>query len=287
MPAGGGVVAGGHVYRSKPDGLTVLAAASALYAPDLFKTQGARYELVKMPVVLSVANSTVFFIKPGMISKPEDIVKAKGIIYGGSGAGAAFLFATAQALLNFPTERVTFAYEGSGPAFRAFISGEINMNGMSIVTYLSSVAPLVAKGEAMPLFQAGLFDEKGNIIKDPGLPADMPTFLEVYRKATGKEPSGVAWEAYKSWVGVSTMYEKSVFLPPETPANIVQAYGDAFAQMIKDPVFRKSIDPLTGKDATWRVGAQVDSDFKRVYSWTPEVTEYLRQSVGKYGVVIE
>lgn len=73
------------------------------------------------------------------------------------------------------------AYTSSAESRRALISGEINLSGDATPAYQQNVAPYVEKGELMLLFQTGILDEKGNVVKDSGLPPIIAT-AELYEK---------------------------------------------------------------------------------------------------------
>ncbi len=62
----------------------------------------------------------------------------------------------------------------------------------------------MAKGELVPLFQCGVPNEKGDIVRDSGLSVDIPTVNELYEKIYGKLRSGITFEAYKVLVVAKT-----------------------------------------------------------------------------------
>ena len=82
----------------------------------------------------------------------------------------------------------------------------------------------------------GALDDDGNIVRDPTFP-DVPTFKEVYTEIKGEEPSGPAWDAWKAFFIAGFPAQKMVFLPKDTPAEIVDAYSAAFQAVTERPDF--------------------------------------------------
>lgn len=213
IPGGNSIVGSNYVYSAKPDGLTGLVCASSPMLADLMNMKDARFELVKMSAVIGASVGTVFYAKQGVIDRPEDLPKARGIVFGYSSGTTGWMFVVAKELLNIPVEKVVLAYAGSGEARRAFLSGELNMSADSIPGYMETTAPLVAKGEVKLVFQVGFLDNQGNLVKDPSLPPQVPTIQDLYETIYAKRPSGMAWDAYRALVAVGTMYDKLYSLP--------------------------------------------------------------------------
>lgn len=290
MPGGGTSIGSNYVYSSKPDGLTLLATGGAVYLNDLLNASAARYELVKMPVIVdhtSAAEATMYFMKSGIIDKPEDLPKAKGIVFGHTMlSGNSLLFLLAKELLNIPTEKLVIAYSGSTDALRALLSGEINMSSGSVVTIEANLAPYIASREVMLVLQSGGLDEKGDVVRNPFAPP-VPTPKELYEKFNGKPPSGMAWDAYKGVLAATNTFDKNLFLPPGTPDTVVRTYWDAEDKLVKDAQFRKIADSIIGKESTYRVGEALDKDFKRLFGIDPKIVDWIRGILNKYGITVD
>src|SRR3546814_13813302 len=76
--------------------------------------------------------------------------------------------------------------------------------------YISLVAPQVEAGTAIPLYTAGMVED-GELIRDPAFP-EFPSFLEAYREAFGKKPSGQVWEAYLALVSSGVSAQRQVWV---------------------------------------------------------------------------
>lgn len=285
MPGGDGTIGANYVHNAKPDGLTALMASGGTMYYDLMKAAAAKYDLTTMSPVIGAGIGDVWYLKSGIISKPEDIVKAKGIVFGSAAGLSGWLFIIVKELMNIPTEKIVVGYTGTGDVHRALISGEVNMTGRSTPGYWDQIAPLVEKGEFMLVFQGGLVDQKRNVTRSPAAPP-VPTGKELYETVYGKPPSGMAWEAYLGLQG-SSMYDKILMLSPGVSEGIIRAYWEAADKMLKDPEFRKMGDALIGTGSEWTAGDALDKGFKVVYKMEPQVVTWLKDTLKKYGTVVE
>lgn len=287
MPGGATSIGVNYVYNvSKPDGLTLLATSTAAQVNQLLGMKAVKYDFMKMPILIGSPGGSVYYFKSGIVDRSEDILQAKGVIFGGTPGSLAYMFILAKELVGFPLEKVVAAYASSGEVRRAFLSGETNAGYDSENAYLETIAPMVTKGQVVPIFQTGIIDQEGNVVKHPLFP-DIPTLPELHQKVNGKAASGMAWDAFKAVLAASKSYDYIVTLPPGTPAPIVNAYWGAAEAMIKDPEFIKVSDLMIGKGARWGAGESYEKGFQRNFGMKPEVRDWLLSTLPKYGLVVE
>ncbi len=286
MPGGELIVGTNYVHGAKADGLTLVVASVSVHFAQLLGKSAVRYDLTKMPQIVGAGAASIYFTRPEVAKKPEDSVKAQGMIVGLSPAPAA-LFIAIKEMLDIPTNKVVSAYVGSGDSVRAFLSGETNTCAGSTTEYMASIAQLAGKGEVVPLFQSGLLNEKGELARAPGFAPDIPTVKEVYEKLYNKPPSGIAWEAVKAFIGACRNYDKLLALPPGTPDNITRIYRDAAEKMLKDPEFLKSADRLGEASSRWVAGEGLAKEFNLNFAIKPEVRDWYRNTLPKYGIAVE
>ncbi len=201
IPGGDGLIGVNYAYSARPDGLTVLASAAGRLLAQLVGLKEVKYDFLKMTTLIGVPAGALFVIKSGIVSRAEDLPKAKGLIVGlSSGITAGTItFVSAKELLNIPTEKVMLSYAGVGDARRAFLAGETNLEYETSGALQEFVKPHVDSGEVMLLFQTGLLDKTGDVVKDANLPP-IPTLKDLYEKMNGKAPSEMAYEAYNAGV---------------------------------------------------------------------------------------
>lgn len=290
MPGGAGTIGANYFYTStKPDGLTTLAGTGGIQVAQLLGSSAAKYDLMKTNIVIGMSSGGVIYARSDVVDKRENLLKAKGGIFGGgAGSSSSYLFIGAQQTLNFPTDKVILAYSNNAEARRAFLSRETNMSAESASLFNDGViTAFVNKGEVTVLFQNGTLDDKGNIVKTDDLSAEIPTIAELYQKLYDKPPSGIAWDAYKVLIAGSRTYDQLLYLPPGTPENILRAYWIVTETMIKDADFRKAADQLVGQGSRWGAGESYDKAFKANFGIRPEVRDWLRSTLPKYGMVVD
>jgi tripartite-type tricarboxylate transporter receptor subunit TctC len=284
MPGAQGIIGAHYVYFQKRlDGRKLLFSSGSNTNANLLRLKGVEHYLEKMHPVYSLPLGAVVVGKPGLIKERKDIVKAKGLIFGHTGptgsTGSAFVWA--KELLGFKSQEI-WGYGGGGPSRLAFIAGETNVSGGTSVGYNASFKPYVDKGEAVVLFQTGILDENGNIVREKSI-KDIPTVPEIYEQVYGKKPSGPVWDAYKLIVGNGT-YGKAVLLPAKTPPEIVNIYRDAFVKMVKDPKFLKASAKLN-PGVPHFVGKQLAESYPAGISGPQEVIRFMRKVLSeKYNV---
>lgn len=278
MPGAETTIGGNFVYDSRPDGLTLLSSAGSSQVPYILRMKAAKYDLSKMTAIISAGGGMVFYAKPGLVNKPEDLPNAKGLIFGYTSGSGSVMFIVSKELIGFPTEKIVLAYTGSGESRRAFIAGEINMSCDSTESYNANMTKEALK----LLWQTGVLDPSGKVLREAGLPADLMTGNELAEKLTGKAPSGPGWEAYKAGLVIRS-YGSVLFLPPNAPDNVVKTYWTAFENMMKDPESKDLIARSQGPEATWIIGETAEKGFKKSLVTDPKVVEYLRSILPKYG----
>ncbi|MDI7260080.1 MAG: tripartite tricarboxylate transporter substrate-binding protein [Thermodesulfobacteriota bacterium] len=287
MPAAGGLVGANYVWHAKPNGLTCLITAGKTVMENILRSKGTEYKLEEMYAIYSSPTGRVYYCKPGLITGPNDIMTAKGLIFGHgavtSGTTSGFLWA--KELVGFEVQKMVFGYEGGGAARLAFLAGEINISGETTLGYYSSIKSHVEKGEVKPVFQGGLLDSKGNLPREKAAP-DIPTPAELYQKIHGRSPSGLVWEAYKLVAGTST-YNKTVLLPPNTPKEYINIFRKAAIEMVKDPKFLEESERMN-PGSPHIVGEELASGYPKGVSGPPEVIQFMRKVlIQKYGVVFD
>jgi len=279
MPAADGLVAANTIWHAKGDGKKILFGAGKNVTANLLRPAGTEFKLQEMPPLYASPFGVVFYFKPGLVASPRDLPKAEGLIWGhGSptgGTSSSWIFA--KALIGFKSKDI-LGYSGSGPAKLAFLSGESNCMGGGSDGYRSSFKSEADKGEIMPLFQSGLLDPGGNVVRDKLAPP-VPTTQEVYEMIYGKSPSGPMYDVYKMTLSTRT-YDSPVLMPPSTPAEYVNILRKAFVDMVKDPEFLKAADKIvpgcthiTGDELVKGFASQVAGDEKTIKYMKDYLTE--------------
>ncbi|HEY4075038.1 MAG TPA: tripartite tricarboxylate transporter substrate binding protein [Herbaspirillum sp.] len=207
----GGNIGAELVWRSAPDGYTLLFAASGPYAINkaLYGTLG--YEPEKLTPISVVSISHMVLIahpRPGLESLQQMIAYAKAnpgkLTYASSGKGTishltAEIFKTAAGI-----KMTHVPYKGSGPAMVDILAGNVDLGFVE----LSSALPYVRSDKVRAL---GVSSEK----RKPVMP-DVPAIAEVL-------PGFVS----STWFGMAAA--------PKTPMDIANKLSSAVAEALKQP----------------------------------------------------
>ncbi|MGH8638263.1 MAG: hypothetical protein ACREUZ_14105, partial [Burkholderiales bacterium] len=204
-----------------------------------------------------------------------DLPKLKGqqLVFGGQSANSGELrFIMTLHLLGFKVNHVWGL--NRGPVRLAFERGEFNVNYDSMPGYLGNAIQLVKAGKAIPLFTAGIINEKGELVRDPNMP-DLPHFGEAYELVQGKKASGPGYDAWVSVSKMNTMMNKGIFLPAGTPKPVLDAWRTAIQNILKDPDFDKAAGKVIEGYPQF-VGDAAKPIIKDAISFSPEAWDWLK-----------
>lgn len=255
---GGGGLTGVNYYAAKAptDGTMILALSTSSQSNYMLGDPRAKFNMDDfVPVILSPRGITFYTRKElgiqdvkslkGKIEKMRSY-KPEQLSFGGkTPTSGGLALRTALSLLGIEVNSV-WGLGGNGPMALAFERGEFTVSYDNTLSFKNNRAHMIKSGMANPLFTFGVVSEEGKIERDPALP-DIPTVDEYYKAVHGKDPSGPAYEAYRSLMAVSVPLSKSWNLMKGTPKDVVEAWRDAakkvYAEIIKEPKGQKIFGP--------------------------------------------
>jgi tripartite-type tricarboxylate transporter receptor subunit TctC len=254
---GGGGLTGINYYDAKAekDGTWVLALSTSSLANYMLGDKRARFKMNFIPIILSprgimqyVRGNLGIQDEPtlkGKIEKLRSLGKSKLVFGGKTPTSGGLALRTALATLGIEVNSV-WGLSGNGPMALAFERGEFTMSYDNTLEFYNNRAHMIKSGMAVPLYTFGVFNEDGTIGRDPAAP-DVPTFYEAYKAYYGKEPSGPAYQAWRSLASVSVPLSKSWNLMAGTPPDVVKVWRDAakkaYAEVMSDPKGAKIFGP--------------------------------------------
>ena len=278
---GGGSTSGANQFqaRAEADGLTAIGTSGSTQFPYLLRDKRVQYEMRDWRVVLASPTGGVVYVNSDLgLKSAADMKALEGVKlrYGSQGATSLDLVPLlAFELLQLDVDAV-FGMKGRGAGRLAFERGEVNIDYQTSSAFINNVTPLVDIGNAVPLFSWGALDDDGNIVRDPSFP-DLPSFPEAYEMMKGEKPSGPAWEAYKAFFIAGFPAQKMIFLPKDTPEEIVKAYRDAAQSATEDESF------VTDRKATLGEYKQIVGEpAERIFRQAVDVPEDAREWVQKW-----
>ncbi len=288
MPGAGGLIQGGYIYnRARPDGLT-MAVFGGSHLQNAVLGAGVEYDLAKMPIVWAVSGVRIGlvreFLKADSAKKLTEIDGEKIVVSGRSKTDSSCVMGSlAMTLLGIKGYKTVCAYGGTAVIRGAMERGEVSYFDASAAHLIGGGAyvEMFKKGMVVPIWQAGRLTPEGKIVRAPTVREDVPTFLEAYKAARGKDPSGPLWDAFRTlYNSVHGTLNRALVLPPATPPDRVNALRKAIESMAKDPAFVRDWEKIFGqKLAPVLVSAteaeQVKDEFMQPAPWQESLKKFL------------
>lgn len=213
------------------------------------------------------------------VKNAEDFVKLGKIKFGGYSVKSmpSMAFAAAFDMLGMEWSFVS-GFFGDTKINAAQLRGEIEA-GMSTASYFRTQLKdgVVKDGEVLPLFYLGHPNEAGTgIIKTDAYGDVAIPFDEFYRNATGKEPSGPAWDLIKF---NGTNHEPVVWLifaPEGTTDDTLKTLREGFEAAVTDPGYIAESTKLFGTAPLITRGQDIIDNVNDVQNTSDEMKDILR-----------
>lgn len=269
------------------DGSELLVTSGTTYFQYLLGRSEVKFDFTKMrPLILNGTGGVIYASADSGIKDVSDLADPpKKLVYGGiSATGLDLSTLLAFDLLGLDVD-ATFGFEGRGPARLALERGEINLDYQTTSAYNTEVVPMVKDGDAVPLMSFGQL-KNGKVVRDPNLP-DLPTVEEVYEQLNGEPPSGVQYDAYKTFLAAGYPYQKGLWANEGTPDSIAQPFYDAAEKLAKDDEFNSKGEEVLGGYPIYS-GESVEDDVAEAFRISDEARDYVLQLLkDKYDTTIE
>lgn len=218
-------------------------------------------------------------VKPG-IKSVDQLLSAQNLIVGGLSRDNAkdVMMRLALDLLGVPYKYVT-AYPGSQGARMALERGEVNYYAESPAVYRSLIQPLVQSGQVIPLYYDPGYDGQSFYVPKQMQGLDIQSFLEVYRKLKGGEPTGIRWNAYLAALSVNNATQRLVVMPPNSPPAAMAALQQAIHEMQSDPQYISEATKAFGYVPEYVADAGANDRVRKLLNVKPEVQAFIQKYI--------
>ena len=157
-PAGASIIGANRFAKeAQPDGLTILGTSASTQFPFLLSDKRVEYDYDDWTIVLGSPTGGVVYVSSSLgVKAAEDIkdLQEKELSYAAQNAtGIDIVPLLALELLELDP-RPSFGARGRKIALEKFQNGEVQIDFQTTPSYLKNVQPLVAKGDAVPLFRS-------------------------------------------------------------------------------------------------------------------------------------
>ena len=239
MPGGGGRKLANHIYHSvKADGLAIGASSPGILASAVLGMSGVKFDPAKFIYLGSPfsENNNIFVTRKALgINSLEKLREHVGLRVGGQSVGhvqfiRSRLFAW---LLGLKEPKFVVGYSGAELDV-ALERGEIDSRASAVDKDTMS-----AEYKKVADFHAILEIPKGS---RPPVFASLPEVGTFARNQLERDVLAMS----RSFWGAGTL----IFLPPNTPENLVQTVRQAMRKSFEDPEFHESYKKLLGVEPT-------------------------------------
>ena len=280
IPGGHGVKGLNYFAKVKPNGLSWAGGSSSHTDPAALRKSVVEYDPTKFHFIGGVSRGgSIVFIRKEMLpnltdsSKPPVVV---GVLDGNRSWEQAITFG--KEVLGWNV-RFVVGYPGTSFLLLAVRRGETHMMGTSNLALLKE---MFATGEFAPVMQLG-----GGNMSDAEIEArkgfeNVPTFPSLMEGKT----TSITKETFEFWTALNDI-DKWYALPPGTPKEIVDAYREAWAKIVKDPEFIKQGRAQFSADFTPVAGEQQQDMVQKTAYPRKEITAHLDQLKVKHGLPAE
>ncbi|MCR2793276.1 tripartite tricarboxylate transporter substrate-binding protein [Microbacterium sp. zg.Y625] len=276
IEGGNGVLGTNEFAKTDADGLTILMTSSSTNTAVLFGDPAVQFDYNDFTPIAGVPAGGTQYVAPSTgVTDPLSLLDTTNpLIYGGiTPGGGEFPRILGMDLLGLDVEHV-WGYQSRSAVQIAFSQGEVTIDGQSTAAYLESIAPLVDRGEATPVYSIG-FMEGDELVRDSAFP-ELPHAVELYEQKHGTLPDPDMLEAYKFLVLIGQNLQKQLWIRDGAPEVAVEAFQQAFIDMQKDPDFEAVRDALGGYDLL--VGESLESDVAAaLYDPPQEIIDWLAE----------
>jgi tripartite-type tricarboxylate transporter receptor subunit TctC len=285
LAGAGGVIAAKHLYHAAPrDGLT-LGAFSSLLTAQLVQGASAKYDATGFLWLGGSNETAVSYAHQSLgVRSWRDLRRpAQEIVVGGLSPESAkdLAMRTFLDLIGAKYRYVT-GYPGVSEIALAFRRGEVTFAEDNLPIWMSTVAPLVREGIAVPVGQRGIL-RAGQLVRDLRV-GDVPTYLEAVVQLQGEAArQRVEYRALALLVEAGSLF-RAVVYPPSTDPALVALMRQAVADTFADTEFQAAAEKQLGYPLELVPGAEAQAVAERVIGGAtadPEAVDYLQRQAGE------
>jgi len=261
MTGAGGVVAANYLYNVAPrDGSAIaLFMAGAPFEP-LFGNTQAKFDPLKFNWLISLnrlVNIAIFWHE-SPVHTPADFFKDQ-VLIGSSGGGDSSTEVYARLLNNLVGTRfkIISGYTGNGDVMLAMERGEVwGIVGTELSSLRATRPDWIRDRKVRIVAQIGLTNS-------PDIP-DVPQGLDLIKDPDGRQVFEILLARQENG--------RPFALPPETPADVVATFRQAFASMAKDQAFLADANNLRA-DIVTTTGEEIAALIAKTYASPRELIE--------------
>jgi tripartite-type tricarboxylate transporter receptor subunit TctC len=275
LPGADGMIAmNSFVQRTKPDGLTLTMGATTTSDPLLYRRPQSHFDPTKFKFVGGIGRGGNFLVirtdaEKRLFDKSQPPVIMGAL--GGVPRSGQQMTAWGVAYLGWNAKWVV-GYRGTKDLLVALERGEIEMTATG---NLGEVQRLIDSGVVKIQSQSGMYKNGDFVPRAENVPL-------LVKLMDGKFTDPVEKQSFAYWTGLTSI-DKWLALPPDTPAEIVAVYRQAFDKTMSDPEFIARSQGVS-EDIVPQSAADVTRLLDSLGSIPPEAIEQISVMLRKQGL---
>jgi tripartite-type tricarboxylate transporter receptor subunit TctC len=287
VPMPGGALLRGiqFVNASAPDGLTLgwLAWGGSTRILDAPELQVPFHE---MGILGGLATQWVTHVRTDVggqeVTTSEAFMALESVRSGGISPNTSTDIRTAASLDILGIENVYIGgHTGGADVLAALRRGEVDLRTGTISNYLTTVVPeLVDTGESIPLFYWGYPTEGGE--ESVAALEGLPTFYEFVEAQTGAAPEGAPYDLIRYLTLTADGLAWLFAAPPGMSDEMQMVLADAYAEMVADPAFVKSMTNVLSAAPQAVLRDEAIAIVDEVRKVSPEIVETMQEYIDRH-----
>jgi len=234
------------VGRGLPDGTVALLAPAAALLAWLCGNSRVQYDARSWIPIMAWTGPAVLYGRPAAgYGSFADLVRPRPgnePRFGASAADGPELAALVGLHLLGAKTRTVFGIKAPGEAAQGFARGALDIGFAHGPAAMAELGEQTRQLAAVPLLVPGVLDEAGNLQRDPALPA-VPHLGEAFAALhDGRAPAGPAFAAFRAALAAGLGMRLGIYLPRNTPADIVAAWRAAAARAAAAPELKEAAE---------------------------------------------
>jgi tripartite-type tricarboxylate transporter receptor subunit TctC len=181
------------------------------------------------------------------------------------------------------TYKVVTGFPDFASVNKAMLQNEVNYTATTLPGYTSITIPqLIETGVAQPIWQYPISRPDGTFTANPALTAQgIPSFVDVYAQAYGKQPAGPQFEAFVLLNDIATKLARVVLMPPGAPQAGVAELRKAFLELASDQAFVEEYERIIHEKPDITPAAEGQPIYDRLGAVKPAVKAAMAKAVGQ------
>jgi len=289
VPGAGGVTAmnlvGQKAGSYKPDGMT-LGYFTFNGMGLLIDDPSIRVKMSDFDFIGGLGGWNVAYIRKEALpdpKRPASIAQAKNIFAGGYAPSSSHDTRIRMTLEMMGTQfKMVTGFPGATQVNKAIQQNELNYTVSSLPGWASIVVPqLLEPGIVVPVWQYPVHGPNGSFRSNANLTKlGIPTFIDVYKDAFGKMPSGPLFESFMIINDLSTKVERAALMPSGSPKEAVQQMRAAFVAVGKDKGFIEEFQRVIKDQPDVTSAEEGQEVLAKLSSVSPEIKATLKHEAG-------